>query len=117
MGLFRFLTPADAHMPPDAFASAYLADVEGVPWRSTNRREPSDNSIDEYVLERNVGESGNLFIPWRIDGHGELMLSTASLMEREDAYRLSLELGEACCIACGISFSSGRWRGLSLLTS
>ena len=92
MGQFRFLAPPDDHMPPEAFASAYLAGMEGIPWASTNRREPTENAAEEYVLERNIGESGNLFIPWRVDGHGELMLSTASLMEREGTYHLSLEL-------------------------
>ena len=84
MGQFRFHAPPDDHMPPDAFASAYLAGMEGIPWPSTTRREPTDNSAEELILERSVGESGNLFIPWRVEGHGELMLSTASLMERDD---------------------------------
>ncbi|MBP85845.1 MAG: hypothetical protein CMJ64_03870 [Planctomycetaceae bacterium] len=92
MGLFRFLASADDHMPPEAFANAYLAGMEGIPWRSTNRRTPSENGMSEYVLERSIGESGNLYIPWRIEGHGELMLSTASLMERDSPYHLSLEL-------------------------
>ena len=43
-------------------------------------------------MERAETESGNLYIPWQVEGFGELTLSTASLMEREARYYLDLEL-------------------------
>lgn len=92
MGQFRFLAPDDDHMPPTAFADAYLAGMEGIPWRSANRIERTDSNTTGCVLERSIGESGNLFLPWRVDGVGELMLSTASLMEQEAPYNIQLEL-------------------------
>ncbi len=51
-----------------------------------------DGQCGEFLLSRNVDESGNLFLPWHVEGFGELVLSTASLMERPAAYHLVLEL-------------------------
>ena len=46
----------------------------------------------ELVVEREVSESGCLYVPWCVDGYGELVLSTASLMERTRPYHLPVEL-------------------------
>ena len=43
-------------------------------------------------IERDVRESGNLYFPWVVPGQGEYMLCTASLMERERPYHLTVEL-------------------------
>ena len=43
-------------------------------------------------LERDSHESGNVYIPWQVEGHGELLLSTATLMERDRPYHLAVEL-------------------------
>ena len=83
----RFLHPRRQMLPPVATEFAYLAGMEGIPWESTNRWEESI-----LVIERAIDESGNLYIPWEVEGHGQLVLSTASLMERDEAYHLPLEL-------------------------
>ena len=87
MGQMRFLAPRRERVPDGAVERAYMAGAEGTPWRS--RGAWRDGHI---VIERASDESGNLFIPWQVEGHGELVLSTASLMERERAYLLPLEL-------------------------
>jgi hypothetical protein len=46
----------------------------------------------ELVVEREIRESGNLYIPWTVTGRGELVLCTASLMERKQPYHLPVEL-------------------------
>ena len=43
-------------------------------------------------LERDTHESGNVYIPWQVEGHGELLLCTATLMERDRPYHLPVEL-------------------------
>lgn len=66
---------------------AYLAGMEGIPWQCRASWEG-----DLLVVRRNITESGNLFIPWTVAGHGELSLSTATLRERDLPYHLPVEL-------------------------
>ena len=47
---------------------------------------------ERLTLTRSVDESGNLQTPWRIASFGELMTSTATLMERPRPYHLTVEL-------------------------
>ncbi len=87
MGAMRFLVPRRDHLPADALERAYLAGIDEVPWQSRIRW------IDDVlVVERDQADSGNLFIPALVDGHHEVVLSTASLMEREQPYHLDVEL-------------------------
>jgi len=92
MGQFRFRVPGGEHLPPDGLAKAYLSGMEGIPWSSANHRTTTEAGMIEFTLQRDIDESGNLFIPWRTEAYGELMLSTASLMERAGAYTLPLEI-------------------------
>ncbi len=91
MGQLRFLVPHQSRVSDEALGRAYLAGMESVPWLGRNRWVDLETAR-EFVLERDEEESGNLFIPWQVEGHGELTLGTASLMERERAYWLDLEV-------------------------
>lgn len=91
MGQMRFLVPRKSRVPDEALQRAYLAGMEWIPWRGTNRWVDRD-ATREFILERSEDESGNLYIPWQVDGFGELTLATASLMECENQYRLDLEV-------------------------
>jgi len=84
----RFLTPQRERVSEEAVERAYMAGLDCVPTPCHKSWE------EEHILrmERAIDESGNFFIPWHVDGHGELLLSTASLMERELPYILPLEL-------------------------
>ncbi len=67
--------------------------MEGIPWRSVNRwSHQSDTVPVAFSLDRSITESGNLSIPWHVEGFGELTLATASLMETSAPYNLPLEL-------------------------
>lgn len=87
MGQMRFTVPRPERLSANAVERAYLAGIEYIPWRRRCRL-----ANGEIIIERDTDESGNLYIPWRIEGHGELVVSTASLMERETPYHLSVEL-------------------------
>ncbi len=87
MGVMKFRVPRRDRMPPDANERAYIAGMDDIPWRC--RATWNDQGMN---VERSEGDSGNLFVPCRVDGHGELMLSTASLMERPQPYHLQVEL-------------------------
>jgi len=87
MGVMRFLV-----WPPDRITSelarlAYMSGFERIPWRC--QVEWADGCLS---LARNVSDSGNVHVPWPVEGHGLLALSTAFLMERREPYHLPLEL-------------------------
>ena len=87
MGLIRFLVPRPDRIPPEAVSKAYMAGMDEVPWASRIVA-----TEDVLIVDRPVGDSGYLHIPWRVEGFGEMMLSTASLMERDQVYLLEVEL-------------------------
>ncbi len=88
MGCMHFLTPQPERVPDQALRRAYVVGWDCVPTQS--RKSWEGERL--LRLERTIDESGNLHIPWRVAGHGEVMLSTASLMERERPYHLPVEL-------------------------
>jgi hypothetical protein len=49
-------------------------------------------SGDQLVVERNESDSGRVFVPWRIGDAGPVLISTSTLMEREEPYLLEVEL-------------------------
>ena len=87
MGLMRFLIPQRDHVADHAAGLAHLTAADGAAWRS--RVVWTDDGL---IVDRPVGDSGNFHIPWRTAKHGELTLSTASLMERSRPYHLPVEL-------------------------
>ncbi len=86
MGLMRFVHPSGC-LPKELVEQAYLAGYDRIPWRV--RMQLVD---DEIHVERDNCDSGNLYIPWNVNGHGQITLATASLMERPEAYVLPIEL-------------------------
>lgn len=87
MGLLRFLVrPAD-RLTAEAATQAYVSGPDLVPWLGHVHY-----SDGELIVERSIGESGNLHVPWRTSGHGELVLTTSTLMERDEPYVLVVEL-------------------------
>ncbi|MCE9545692.1 MAG: hypothetical protein K8T25_09270 [Planctomycetia bacterium] len=87
MGLIRFLVPRPDRLPPGAAARAYITGMDEIPWPSRIVA-----SEDGLIVDRPPGESGSLFVPWNVEGHSEIVLSTASLMERPQPYILEIEL-------------------------
>lgn len=87
MGQMRFYTPAPETLLPHAVELAYVAGLEAIPWRSCNSM--SNNIL---TVERAVSESGNLYVPWNVPEVGERVLTTCTLMERDEPYRLTCEL-------------------------
>lgn len=87
MGLMRLtITPPD-RITEEMAQQSYLCGLDRVPWKGWVRWQPG-----ELTIQRAVSESGNLHIPWQVEGHGLVTLSTATLRERPEPYRLPLEL-------------------------
>ena len=87
MGLMRFVVAPPNQVTAAMAQQAYLSGMEGSPWGVH-----TTHTNGELVLERFVGDSGNLHIPWPVAGRGQIGLSTTSLMERPEPYYLPLEL-------------------------
>ena len=47
---------------------------------------------NQLILDRDSADSGPIWIPWEIPGHGQLITPTGTLMERQKPYFLPLEL-------------------------
>jgi hypothetical protein len=88
MGFLRLSTPGLERLADDAIERTYMAGLDCVP---TYCRKTWDGD-GRMRLERETRESGNVYVPWTVDGHGELLLSTATLMERERPYDLAVEV-------------------------
>jgi hypothetical protein len=87
MGAMRFLVARRDLLSDSAVEHAYLSGLDEVPWRSR-----SQWTTYGFIIERDERDSGNLFLRTRVEDHGELVLSTGSLIEREDPYHLEVEL-------------------------
>jgi hypothetical protein len=87
MGVMRFVVPVPERITEETLQQAYLAAIDRTAWPVRVRL---DGAL--LVLERTVSESASLTIPWPVQGHGLLALSTATLIEQPQPYRLVLEL-------------------------
>jgi len=87
MGLMRFLVPERQHLAENALGRIYLSGLDEIPWKGR-----AAWNGDELTVKRLECDSGNLHVPWQVQGHGEVMLSTGSLMERDRPYHLPVEL-------------------------
>ncbi|MHB1558338.1 MAG: endo-1,4-beta-xylanase [Isosphaeraceae bacterium] len=88
MGVMKFRLPSNdpAQAPPE-FRKAYVTGLDRTPARVAIE-------IRNGVMSclRETTESGRLFVPWPVAGHGTLMVGTATLAERPSAYVLAVEL-------------------------
>lgn len=111
MGTMAFLLPADLD-PKLAFEleRAWIASPDHFPWPTGVQVEGN-----HLLLERKVNESGYVVAPWQVDGLGQLMTATATLMERPTPYRLLVELarGKVNQLRC----QAALWQGDGLLLS
>ncbi|MGA2035453.1 MAG: endo-1,4-beta-xylanase [Thermoguttaceae bacterium] len=87
MGVMRFLVSAPERITNETLDQAYLCSADRTAW-------PVRVHVDGEMLtlQRDVSDSASLNIPWQVEGHGLLALSSATLLEQADAYRLPLEL-------------------------
>ncbi len=86
MGLMRFVVPRP-RLAASALERAYFSGMDDLPWQSRSAWQEG-----QLVVRRSESDSGQFHIPWPVDGYGELMLATATLMERAAPYLLPVEL-------------------------
>ncbi|MBU4270275.1 MAG: endo-1,4-beta-xylanase [Planctomycetes bacterium] len=88
---------------------AYLAGIDRTSWPVRTAVEG-----DTLVLHRSVSDSANLHAPWPVEGHGELTLSTGSLIERTEPYLLPLELVRGTIVQVRNQLSEWQLIGLAV---
>ena len=88
MGVMKFRLPSSepAHRLPD-YRKAYITGLDRTPGRLAVEMR---NGMISCV--RDSPESGRLFVPWPIEGHGTPIVGTATLAERSAPYMLAVEL-------------------------
>jgi hypothetical protein len=109
MGLMRFVVSPPERVTKETLQQAYVSGVDRIAWQIELRMEAG-----QLVVRRAVSESGNLHIPWPVQGHGRLVLSTASLMEQPRPYHLPLELARGTIGQLGNQMSEWRSMGLNV---
>lgn len=87
MGEMRFRVCDRSGIPPDGIQQIYVAGPEEIPWST---QASWDNDL--LVIRRSIFDSGNVHVPWQIEGRGRFMLTTATLIERQQPYVLEVEL-------------------------
>lgn len=87
MGTLRFHLSSHTDLPADIADRTTMVSLEGVPWSC--RVECGEG---ELRLVRQVHDSGYVHVPFRTTHYGELILSTATVLERAAPYRLIIEL-------------------------
>jgi hypothetical protein len=108
MGQMRFRLHQRDRLPDDGLQRIYVAGNEDFPWST---RSVWDG--DELVVERGVDDSGYVYVPWRIDGHGQRLLSTTTLMERDAPYLLEVELARGLVQRLRSRLFIWEWLGLT----
>jgi hypothetical protein len=87
MGQLRFSVPLADQVSREAIETAHVCGRDRLPWVTRISFE-----TDQLIAERVEGESGTFHILWTVPDRGELLLCTATLMERDAPYQLQLEL-------------------------
>lgn len=89
MGTMTFQLPASlsADAARELKRTCMAGGPDNMPWPSELHFTPGQLSVS-----RVVDESGFLLVPWQIDGRGLLMGTSATLIERPQAYNLVVEL-------------------------
>ncbi len=89
----RFFVSPPERITDEMLRQVYLAGFDCVPWMiDAAREEPTTQNCGQLVIKRASLDSANLFVPWPVEGHGVVTLSTCLLMERDEPYYLPLEL-------------------------
>jgi len=102
MGQMRFIVSPPQCITEEVLRFTYLSGMDRTPWVVH-----AEADEGELVLERDVSDSGSVTVPWHVEGHGQLALSTGTLVERWEPYHLPLELARGTITCFAASFTSG----------
>lgn len=107
MGHMRFRLTQRDRLGPDGVKRIYVTGLDEFPWATRCRWVG-----DELIVERDNDDSGYVYVPWRVDGHGRHLLGTATLIEREKPYSLDVELARGLIQRLRSRLFLWEWLGL-----
>jgi hypothetical protein len=87
MGNLKFCVSDTAQIDSRVWQTAYITGIEGVPWHCRHQL-----TSDQFIIGRELDESGKVNIVWPTRTGGNLCLVTGSLRESSEAYGLSVEI-------------------------
>ena len=87
MGLMRLIVHDRDRIPAGGVGQVFMCGADDLPWYGR-----AYFSGDQLVVERAENDSGAVFVPWRINGQGVMLIGTSTLMERDRPYQLEVEL-------------------------
>ena len=87
MGYLRFNVSNHHQIDAKVWQTAYITGMEGIPWFCHHSLQ-----ADQFIIGRELDESGKLNIVWPTRSHGNLCLSTTSLRVVDRPYNLVVEL-------------------------
>ncbi len=109
MGRMRFRVYPPQRITEEMIEQVYLLGIDRASWPTRVYRQE-----DELVLDRSVSDSVNVHIPWGVEGHGLLTLSSGSLIERPDPYLAPLELARGTAVQVRNQLAEWQLIGLSV---
>ncbi|WP_197528985.1 endo-1,4-beta-xylanase [Aeoliella mucimassa] len=86
----------------------HMVGFDGLPWYGS-----VFISENQLVIQRNEKDSGTVSVPWHVREWGEMLLSTATLMERDKPYFLEVELARG--VVHRLRNQLEAWRQLGLV--
>lgn len=110
MGLLRFDVQNAELLTDQRLARSFVAGMDESPFFGRTIRNGSS-----LVVERDENSSGCFTLPWPIEGQGDWLLATSTLMERERPYQLEVELARG--LVFRLRDQLGAWEQLGLETS
>ena len=110
MGLMRLIVHDRDRIPPGGLEHVHMCGGDDLPW--FGRAYFSGNQL---VIERNESDSGRVFVPWRIDQNGPLLIATSTLMERDEPYILEVELARG--MVNSLRNQLAQWEAMGLVVS
>lgn len=109
MGLLRFDVHNTELLTEQRLARSFVAGMDEAPFYGRTIRNGSS-----LVIERTDDASGCFTLPWPVEGHGDWLLATSTLMERERPYQLEVELARG--LVFRLRDQLGAWEQLGLET-
>jgi hypothetical protein len=109
MGMMRFRVFPRERITEEMVQQAYLSGLDRTPW-------PVRTSIEggQLVISRSLSDSANVHILWPVEGHGQVVLSSGSLIERPEPYELPLELARGTIVQVRNQLSEWEVIGLAV---
>lgn len=109
MGLMRFRVVPTERITEELVDQAYLSGIDRLAW-------PVRTTIEgeELHLRRSVSDSACVQVPWPVEGHGSLTLTSGNLLEQSEPYLLSVELARGVINRVRNQLSDWQMIGLSV---